>query len=142
MLCVNRERGSAGHTTGFMLMGIMSMSSQGNGRSAKSSGTTIGGTSLVKTMTRRIRREPPPDFDNLEPNYSPGYLEHRRREAEAYDQLPAWARKVLRRAKHEWQATQVLARIKSGDKPIDILTDIEHCEASLSRDYLKQFTLK
>ena len=93
-------------------------------------------------MSRRRRRLAPPDFSGLTPNYPPGYLEHRRREAEAFDQLPAWARKVLRRANHEWQATQVLARIKSGAKPVDILNDIEHCEAVLSKDYLKQFTLK
>ena len=92
-------------------------------------------------LKRRRRREPPPDFSNLTSNLPLGYLEHRRREAEAYDQLPAWARKVLRRAKHEYQATQVLARIKKGDKPIDILNDLEHCERVLSSTYLDQFKL-
>jgi hypothetical protein len=92
--------------------------------------------------TPRRRRTPPPDFSDLTPNYPPGYLEHRRGEYELYDRLPAWARKVLQRTKHEYPVTQVFARIQRGDKPIDILSDLEHCERVLNQSYLEQFKLK
>jgi len=61
---------------------------------------------------------------------------------EAYDQLPAWARKILRRTKNQYQATQLLTQIKKGEEPLDILRDIEECEKSLSRSYLDQFKLR
>ncbi len=92
-------------------------------------------------MVRKRRREPPPDLDSLTPNYPPGYLDHRRGEYELFDQLPDWARKVLRRTKHEYPVSQVWARIKAGDKPLDIIHDIKHCEQVLSRDYFHQFKL-
>jgi hypothetical protein len=61
---------------------------------------------------------------------------------EAYDQLPAWARKILRRTKNQYQATQLLTQIKKGKTPLDILRDIEECEKALSRSYLDQFKLR
>jgi len=91
---------------------------------------------------RRRGREPPPNLDNLTPSYPFGYLEHRRREYELFDALPEWARRVLRRTKHEYAVAEVSARIKRGDSPLDITHDLEQCEASLSRDYLNQFTRK
>jgi capsule polysaccharide modification protein KpsS len=91
---------------------------------------------------RRRGRTPPPNLDSLTPNLPYGYLDHRKREMEAYDQLPAWARKILRRTKNQYQATQLLTQVKKGKKPLDILRDIEECEKSLSRSYLDQFKLR
>ena len=90
---------------------------------------------------RRRGRIPPPNLDNLTPNLPYGYLDHRRREMGAYDQLPAWARKILRQTKNQYQATQLLMEVKKGKKSLDILRDIEECERVLSRDYLNQFKL-
>jgi hypothetical protein len=91
---------------------------------------------------RRRGRSPPPNLDSLTSNLPYGYLDHRQREMEAYDRLPAWARKILRRTKNQYQATQLLTQIKKGKEPLDILRDIEECEKSLSRSYLDQFKLR
>ena len=85
-------------------------------------------------LTRR--RLPPPDFSDIPPNYPPGYLEHRRREYLLFDQLPAWARKVLRRTKNEYQVSQIWACINRGIKPLDIINSLEECERVLSKEHL------
>lgn len=77
---------------------------------------------LLNQRRRRGRKPPPFEFDPASPPpYLPGYLESRYTEYWCYDQLPPWARKVLRRTKREWQAAQILKRIKDGDLPLDIV---------------------
>jgi len=84
-------------------------------------------------------RHPLEPLEDRPPPYPQGYLEHRRGEYALYDQLPAWARKVLRRTNHEVPVAYVHQRLNRGDRPVDIIADIEHTEKALSQNYLKQF---
>lgn len=97
-------------------------------------------------MTRqkgRPRKRVPFVFDpNTPPPYKPGYLDSRYREYAAFDSLPSWARKVLRRTRREWQAIQILNRLKDGDKPLDILADLERCEQVYSNEHFEDLTLE
>lgn len=95
------------------------------------------------TKYKRRGRKPPPFRFNPEdiPSSLPGYIATRLPEYQAYDALPAPLRKALRRCKHEWQATQILKRVKDGDSMLDIIRDLERCEKAYSEIYLSQFDL-
>jgi hypothetical protein len=85
---------------------------------------------------------PPFSFDPATlPPYPEGYLNHRYQEYQAFDILPLWARKALRRCKREWQATQILERLQNGDLPLDIIAGLERCEEAYSAQHLDEHTL-
>lgn len=91
---------------------------------------------------RRGRKSEPFSFDlNTVPPYDPAYLPSRYREYQAYDSLPPYLRKALRRTKREWQATQILNRLKDGDNPLDIIRDLERCEQAYSEQHLDEHDL-
>lgn len=90
----------------------------------------------------RRRFAPPFHFDpTTPPPYDPAYLPSRYREYAAYDSLPVYLRKALRRTKREWQATQILKRVQEGDNPLDIIRDLERCEQAYSEQHLEDHDL-
>jgi hypothetical protein len=94
-------------------------------------------------MRRRNRKRVQVDV-TAPPNLYDRYFEDRRREMDAYDRLPSWARKALRRTNNQFQAVELAKAIARGERPLDLVKTLEFCDRQVSKQnllQLEQFSL-